>query len=251
MEGIVRSLERVPSQPLGRPVHVWRFGHYGPPLLAFPSSAGVAHEWEHGGLVAALGSRLADGQLKLYCTESNVSESWMDVSHPGVRARRHLAFEAYVVYELVPRIRIDCQDPHAKIGVAGVSLGAFYAALFALKYPEIFDYALCLSGRYDARSLTGGYEDPAVDQSNPVALVGMAHERHVVALREGIRIDLVCGQGPWEGENVEATRQFGRVLASRQIPHRVDLWGRDAAHDWRWWTRQTLHYLGQRYRWPG
>ena len=48
------SLERIDSKALARKVHLWRFGDYGTPLLVFPSSAGMAHEWEYNGLVEVL-----------------------------------------------------------------------------------------------------------------------------------------------------------------------------------------------------
>ena len=45
----------------------------------------------------------------------------------------------------------DCYQPNGRMAVAGCSLGAMYAANFALKYPSIFHYALCMSGRYEAQ----------------------------------------------------------------------------------------------------
>ena len=36
------SHEMIPSQPMGRRMHLWRFGHWGTPILVFPSAAGMA-----------------------------------------------------------------------------------------------------------------------------------------------------------------------------------------------------------------
>ena len=66
----------LPSPAMGRRVHLWCYGETGRPLLVFPSAAGIAHEWQHGGMVDALAPLLAAGQLKIYCPESNVSETW-------------------------------------------------------------------------------------------------------------------------------------------------------------------------------
>ena len=44
-----------------------------------------------------------------------------------------------------------------RIATTGASLGAFYAANFALKYAETFHYALCLSGRYNTTHFTDGF----------------------------------------------------------------------------------------------
>ena len=56
---------------MGRGMHLWKYGHFGPPLLVFPSAAGMAHEWEAHGMVEALEPWLETGKLKLYCTETN------------------------------------------------------------------------------------------------------------------------------------------------------------------------------------
>jgi hypothetical protein len=47
-----REHDVIPSRELGRGVHLWRFGHYGAPLLVFPSASGMAHEWEANGMIA-------------------------------------------------------------------------------------------------------------------------------------------------------------------------------------------------------
>ena len=53
--------ERRPSAAMGRPMHLWRFGDYGAPLLVLPSAAGVAHEWEADGRIDALISGVGTG----------------------------------------------------------------------------------------------------------------------------------------------------------------------------------------------
>ena len=98
--------ELVPSESMGRSVHLWRYGHYGPPVIVFPSAAGMAHEWEAHGMIEALADWLDDGKLKLYCTESNVAEAWTrKESDPAWKIQRHRAFESYISEELAPMIR--------------------------------------------------------------------------------------------------------------------------------------------------
>jgi esterase/lipase superfamily enzyme len=208
-----RQLDRVESPALGRPIHLWRFGHYGVPLLVFPSASGVAHEWEAGGLIDTLSGMIEAGRIKLYCTESNVGESWTEGDgHPAERIRRHLAFERYVMDELVPFIRQDCRTEGIRIAVAGASLGAFYAAKFALKHPETFFWALCLSGRYDATWMTGGFSNDDIYFNNPAAFVRGLEGEALARVRERTQLTLVCGQGAFEGSNIDATRQFAAAL---------------------------------------
>jgi esterase/lipase superfamily enzyme len=36
---------------------------------------------------------------------------------------------------------------------------------------------------------------------------------------------------------------MARLLQDRAIPHELDVWGHDVAHDWPWWQRQLAHHL--------
>ena len=244
----MERLERIASAAMGRSMHVWRFGHWGRPVLVLPSAAGTAHEWYEGGLIDALRGLIERGNIKLYCTESNVAESWADFEgHPEMRVARHAAFERYVLDELVPWIDADCQTPDIPIALAGASLGALYAATLALKHPERFRYALCLSGRYDAAWLTDGFTNTEVHYNNPMAFVPHLDGAELERVRRSVHLDLVCGRGAFEGSNLRATIEFGAVLEHKRISHRRELWGREAAHDPRWWSQQAVHYLGQRF----
>jgi len=239
-----RKHELVPSQEMGRRVHLWCYGHYGPPLLVFPSAAGMAHEWDAHGMVEALGDFIDQGRMKLYCTESNVAEAWTRrETDPAWRIQRHQAFEAYVVRELTPYIREDCKSPEIPIAVAGTSLGAFYSANFALKYPEIFRYALCLSGRYDISWLTDGYHSDEIYYNNPMAYVPHLEGEALERVREHAHLVLVCGRGKWEDGNIEDTDALANVLEAKGISHQRDLWGHDVSHQWDWWKRQARHHL--------
>src|SRR5690606_32976777 len=78
-----QSHELLPGRVMGRPMHLWRYGHFGKPLLVFPTAAGFAHEWAAHDMVAALAELLDGGRLKLYCTESNVAEAWTRREQPA------------------------------------------------------------------------------------------------------------------------------------------------------------------------
>jgi esterase/lipase superfamily enzyme len=244
-----KHLERVQSPQLGRGVSLWSYGHWGAPLLVFPTAAGFAHEWEAQGVLEALAPLVDGGRLKLYCPESNVAEAWTRRdSDPAWRIRRHAAYERFVVETLVPKIREDCRTPGIPIAVAGASLGAFYAANFALKHPEIFRWALCLSGRYEMTHFTDGFSDLEVYFNNPLAYLPQLEGEALERVRRNTHLVLVCGQGQWEEGCIEETRALGALLEAKAIPHELDLWGHDVAHDWGWWKRQAQFHLGRRCR---
>jgi len=241
----------VTSEILDRPVHLWRFGHFGAPLLVFPSASGMAHEWQMHGMIDALSELIDGGRLKLYCTETNVAEAWTRrEGDPHWRIQRHMAFERYVVQELAPWIREDCRTPTIPIATTGTSLGAFYAANFALKSPEVFNYALCMSGRYDISEFLGGLGTTDTYYNNPMAYVPNLDGAELDRVRGRSHLALVCGQGKWEDGNVDETRNFAAVLAGKGISHQLDIWGHDVSHEWIWWKRQALLHLGQRFGAP-
>ncbi len=92
----------VEGGPMGRNMHLWRFGWFGKPILVFPSAAGFAHEWQAQGMVDTLSPLIGGGKIKLYCPESNVSEAWTRKDRdPRQGIQAHLRYERWVMDTLV------------------------------------------------------------------------------------------------------------------------------------------------------
>ncbi|MEM7166653.1 MAG: alpha/beta hydrolase-fold protein [Planctomycetota bacterium] len=239
--------EMLECSSMGRRVHVWCYGHWGVPVVAFPTAAGFAHEWERQGMVSTLGHLIGSGRIKLYCPESNVAQSWTNKEDdPRTRVQRHQAYEGFVTHTLVPWIRSEC-GANIKMSAVGASVGGYYAANFALKYPEVFEYALCLSGRYDITEFTNGYSDNDVYFNNPLAYLPNLEGEALEHVRNNTHLSLVCGQGPYEEGCIEETQALADLCVEKGISHTRDIWGRDVAHDWGWWKRQTLFHFHQRF----
>jgi len=246
-----KHLERVHSPQLGRPISLWSYGHWGQPVMVFPTAAGFAHEWESQGMVEALAPWLEAGKIKLYCPESNVAEAWTRRDQdPAGRIQRHVAYERFVVETLVPRVREDCGGQNLPLGVTGASLGAFYAANLALKQPEIFRWALCMSGRYSMTHFTDGFSNLDVYFNNPLAYVAHLAGDPLERVRRHTHLVLVCGQGAYEEGCIEETRALADLCQAKGIPHQRDIWGHDVSHNWVWWKRQARHHFGQRFGAP-
>ncbi|MFZ5477706.1 MAG: alpha/beta hydrolase-fold protein [Myxococcota bacterium] len=239
--------ERMPSAAMGRPVHLWSYGWWGEPVIALPTAAGMAHEWQHVGMVEALAPWIEGGRIKLYCPETNVSEAWTGEGDPGWRMARHHAYEAFVVHELVPRIRAECHTPGMPVAIAGASMGALYAANFALKHPETFTWALCMSGRYSAQRFFPGLDGLDRYYNDPLSYVPNLHGDALARIRRHTRLVLVVGRGPFENGCIGETVSMADALAERGVPHERDLWGHDVSHQWEWWRRQVLYHFGRRF----
>ncbi len=230
---------------MGRKVHLWCYGHAGRPLVVFPSNAGIAHEWDNGGMIEALSPLLAAGRLKIYCPESNVSRSFSGEGALEDRIAHHHAYERFVVETLVPFIRRDCHQPDASLVATGCSVGALYTSLFVLKHPEIFSQGLCLSGRYRLSKFFDGRSSTDVYYNDPLAFVPNLEGHALQRVRRQAHLIVVVGQGAHEDGCIPETAEFGGWLRNKDIPHHLAFWGRDSRHDYTWWRRQAVHYLQQ------
>lgn len=243
--GVARRDVSLHSPAIGAPGRVLAYGHWGRPLLAFPSEQGSASDWEDRGMLGAVADLLEAGRVKVYCASSYDSESWHAHGLPlEERARRHGAYEDWIVSQVVPWIRED-SGGRADIAVAGTSFGAYHAANFALRRADLFPLAVCQSGVYDVSVVGGGERGDAAYFQNPMDYVRNLHGDHLDWLRSRVSLLLVCGQGQWEDTTgaLESTKLFGRLLGDKGIRVEVDLWGHDVPHDWPSWQAQLAHHL--------
>jgi esterase/lipase superfamily enzyme len=222
------------------------YGHWGRPVLAFPAERGGAWDFESQAMVDAVGGLLEAGRLKLYCVDSYDSASWSNASLPlEARAHEHRRYESWILDDVVPWIHRDCGGPQ-EIATLGVSLGAYHAVNFALKRADVFPLALGLSGNYDPSSWDSwGERGEAAYFSNPLDYVAHMEGEHLQWLRGQLSLVLVCGQGQWEDTtgSLESSKRLAGLLSEKAIPHELDLWGHDVAHDWPSWRAQVAHHL--------
>lgn len=226
---------------------VIEYGHYGRPVLVFPSEQGSAEDFENNGMVGAVADLVDAGRVKLYCVDSVDGYSWSDQSIPTEeRARRHSRYESWIVGHVVPWMS-QRSGGTGEFVTAGCSLGAFHAANLALKRADLFPLALCFSGNYDPTSWRAwGEQGPETYFNNPMSYVQNLHGEHLDWLRGRLSLLLVVGQGAWEEQPTGAlpsTLEFARRLADKQIRHELDLWGYDTPHDWPSWRAQLAHHL--------
>ncbi|WP_328473748.1 alpha/beta hydrolase-fold protein [Actinoplanes sp. NBC_00393] len=233
------------QSPAGAQGTVAVYGHYGRPVLVFPSEYGSAHQFADRGMVSAVEGLIEAGRVKLYCADSFDAGTWSAAGLPlEERAVRHGAYESWILDALVPHIRADTGD--AEIMTTGCSLGAFHALNFAFKRADLFPLALCFSGNYDPTTWRGwGSPGDAVYFNNPIAYVENLHGDHLDWLRSRLSILLVCGQGQWEDTTgaLASTRRMAELLTAKGVRHELDLWGFDIPHDWPSWRAQLAHHL--------
>ena len=234
-----REYHRWHSPSLNRDMELLIFGHAGARMLVFPTSLGKFYEWEDRGMIGALHEHLERGWIQMCCVDSVDAESWYAKwAHPGGRAWRHVQYENYIVYEVLPLMA--SKNPTPYLIVSGASFGAYHAMNFALRHPDVTNRVIGMSGIYDIRPWTDGYVDDNVYFNNPASYLENEHDAGRLALLQRLDIILTIGRDDANRGNTEG---ISKLLWNKSIWHAVRIWD-GWAHDWPYWQKMIQLYVG-------
>jgi esterase/lipase superfamily enzyme len=239
----MKMRDRWYSPRLESDVSVVRWGHFGRPVIVFPTAGGDAEEVERMLLIDALGDLIEAGRIKVYSCDS-IAGYAMVRGDGDARYRAALlnGFHGFVREEMIPAIWADCRTPGADVVVSGASIGAFNAIAVLCRYPEVVSHAIAMSGTFDVASFIGPDAGEALYFATPLyflpGMQGPALER----LQHRFAV-LASGEGRWE--NIEHSWRLAEVMGQKGIPNRVDPWGPEYDHDWPTWRVMLPHYLSQ------
>jgi esterase/lipase superfamily enzyme len=239
----MKEVSRWFSERVEQPITLARWGHWGRPVLLFPTAGGDAEECERMQMIAALGPLIDAGRVKIYSLDSlagrALAAKWGSDEHRSWLMNR---FQEMVAREIVPAIHADCGGAQPVIA-AGASIGAFKALAVLARYPEFFHAAIGMSGTYDLEGLLGFQGSADYYFSAPLSfLPNLGDGDQLDRLRRRFAI-LAYGQGRWESPE-ESWRMAG-VLGAKGVPNRVDPWGPEWDHDWPTWRRMLPLYLDE------
>jgi len=227
------------SPNLGRRMELLWFGQGGYPMIWFPTSQGRFYQNEDFGLVGAVGDLIEEGKLQVCCVDSVDAESFYATSrHPAERIRRHDQYARSLLSEVTPFARAKA-DSAGRLGALGCSFGAYHAANFGFRHPEVCDKVVGFSGKYDIHSFLDGYWDELCYFHCPTAYVPNMDAPWVAKL-SSIDICIVTGQT----DNILAgTTDMLRILNEKGIRNRGSVWDAPYGHDWPWWKEQIRSYV--------
>ena len=232
------------SRQLGRDMEFKRYGWGGKICVVFPCLNGRFYDYEDFHMPEAIAPFINSGKLQLFCVDSIDAETWTAQGDPRRRMERHEAWYRYITEELTPRM-YQITGSREKLMSTGCSMGAFHAANFFFRRPDLFDTVLALSGVYGTEEFLGDYCDELVYLNSPLkSLPHLGDDHPYLELYCQSRMVFCVGQGAWEDALLESTRQLDEVLRCKGIPAWVDYWGTDVVHDWPWWYRQMDYFLG-------
>jgi esterase/lipase superfamily enzyme len=228
------------SPNLDRQMELLWFGHWGRPMLWFPTSQGRFFQNEDSGLVGAVADLIDGGVIQVACVDSVDSESFYAAwKHPADRLARQEAYDRYLSTEVLPFVRDRVRTSDAKVATLGASFGAYHAVNFGFRHPELVDKVIGLSGKYDIHSFLDGYWDDTAYFHCPTAYVPNMDAESLGRLA---RMDIAVVTGEWDNI-VEGTRDMIRILSEKGVPHRGHVWGAPYGHDWPWWREQIRWYV--------
>jgi esterase/lipase superfamily enzyme len=241
MVGMHIEHHRWHSARLGRALGVVVIGHYGPPIVTFPTSGGSEWEYHDQRLIGVVADLIDQGRVKFFCLDTNASDSFYNKgAHPLHRSWMQAMYDAYLVSEVVPFVHHHCRG-WQPIATLGASLGAYYAVNALLKHPDVFKRCFGLSGIYDVKPFMDGMYDENIYFNNPVDYVANLSDPWFHEQLATCDIHIATGHGPWEKSG--PSYQLSGVLAAKGIRHALDDWGPLGGHDWPYWQHQVRQYL--------
>lgn len=220
-----------------------RWGHYGTPVLVFPTAGGDAEEIEREHLLAACSGLIESGRVKVYSCDSIAGRALATgAGSPEHRMWLLNQFHQAVRHEVVPAIHLDLGNDEQRIVAAGSSIGAFNAVAMLCRYPDVFEAALGMSGTYRLQRFLEGRSNEDLYFSSPVDFLPGLEGEQLDLLRRR-RVILASGEGAWE--DIGESWAVANVLGDKGVPNRVDSWGPGVEHDWPTWRRMLPQYLDE------
>ena len=229
--------ERWYSPRVQSDVTVVRWGHFGRPVIVFPTAGGDAEEIERMRVIDSLGDLIDAGRIKVYSCDSIAGYAMVrGDGSPRYRAALLDGFHHFVRDEMIPAIWADCSTPGADVIVTVASIGAFNALAV------VVSHAIGMSGTYDVSQFIGPDAGDALFFATPLYFLPGLNGGILDQLRSRFAI-LASGEGRWE--DIGHSWKLAGVMGEKGISNRVDPWGTDYDHDWPTWRRMLPHYLNE------
>ena len=156
------------SENLDRTMPIKVYGHKGRAILFIPCQDGRFFDFENFHMSDTLQPWIDNGECMVFSIDTIDAETWSDRGgDPYQRIRQHERWIDYITREVVPLIRDYTNEKNGWEGYPGImtfgcSMGATHALNLYLRFPDLFDRCLSLSGVYNASFFLGDYMDDVV-----------------------------------------------------------------------------------------
>ncbi|KAA6337337.1 hypothetical protein EZS27_014581 [termite gut metagenome] len=238
------------SDKLGRQMEYKVYGYKGKPVLVFPTSKGRFYQYEDFGMINVLSGFINDGKIQLWTVdgidgETFFSDSWDKIA----RIKRHEQYFNYINEEFIPSILQKSKENNGgqeqQLLLTGCSMGAYHSANFYFRYPRLVDTVIALSGVYSTNYFFGDYKPTEIYLNSPTDYLKGDQDSYYIDKFRNSKLIFCCGHGAYEESMLNETYALKSVLETRGIPAWFDFWGADSKHDWDWWQKQIVYFMGK------
>jgi esterase/lipase superfamily enzyme len=191
-----------------------RWGHFGVPVLIFPTAGGDFEEIERFQLVAALAPLIDGGRIKVYSVDALAVRARLS-STTNIDDR----FDSFLYEDVLQRVRLDCQDARIEPMLVGASLGAATAVMTLCSHPDSFRAAIGMSGVYN----------------DTIFNVSTLEGEQLEQLKAR---SLILGTGAGDYEHPHESEVLAEIFRAKGINCRLEDWGPGWAHTWSTWREQ-------------
>jgi len=227
------------SPSLGKKMELSEFGTAGTPVIIFPSEEGGRDEWNEAGIMQAVEEQIEEEYNHFFCINSVAEESLLNKEvEPNKRIRRQMQYEQYVIDEVIPFIRNKNSNPFMIF--SGAFLGAYYAMLFALKYPKMVNKVIGISGTYDIKPYLDGHYDDNVYYNNPVDFVPNLNDPSILKDISDIDIRLLSFSN--DPQRAESER-MSDTLWLKNLDHNFYVWDEVISDPWKLVDSMFIEHL--------
>ncbi|WP_340103179.1 alpha/beta hydrolase-fold protein [Rhodohalobacter sp. 8-1] len=227
------------SPSLGKKMKLSVFGTAGTPVLIFPSEEGGWNEWNEAGIMDALDEQIEEEYNQFYCINSVADESLLSGdAEPRRRIHRQMQYEQYVVDEVIPFIRDNNSNPF--LIFSGAFLGAYYAILYALKYPQKVNKVIAISGTYDIKPYLDGHYDDNVYYNNPVDFLPNLNDPTILAKISEVDFRLLSYSNDPQRSG---TQRMSDTLWLKNVDHNFYVWDEVISDPWKLVDSMFIEHL--------
>ncbi|RRQ46648.1 alpha/beta fold hydrolase [Chryseobacterium sp. SC28] len=224
------------SHILGMSIKVEVTGHFGYPMIMFPTSQGSYTQNTDFHLNDSISWFTDNGRLKLFNLQTIDNLSFYNNNISAYdRIRNYELYVQFLVQEFIPYIQ-RTHNTH-RVAVAGASFGGYHASNFAFRFPDLVSHLFCLSGAFSIRNFMDGLQDDLVYFNCPQEFVrndeAWKYKHMHIVLSTSDRD--IC---------LEPTRRMSGILAAKGIDHWYDeqKW---IDHDWPLWRMVFPKFVGR------
>ena len=227
------------SERVGRQMELLAYGQAGAPLLVFPSWGGRFFDYENAGMIGELTGKIDAGQLQVFCVDGIDAASWQNKSiHPHERVTRQVAYEEYVLAEVVPLIKGRSGMP--QLSTTGCGMGAYQALNFALRHPDAAAGCVAMSGTFDRKPQMDGYFDTDFYFNNPVEYLPNTGDPWFLERYRGMRFVLAAGA---DDSTLSESYRMSEIFNRQGMPHAMEVWPAEEGSEWALWRNMARKYL--------